>query len=249
MNKIKNNVKKAFRLPSNAVVMSMMAVILVCAAPAVVSLIDDSMQSEQMVAMGSYTDVTKEGLGLKWDINTPEEAVKSFSFIPASENEGTNVFILNDISSKDYMESINSGVYIDSADFEAGVSKIILNFDGDVSLIRFVPVIKDAPYSFVNFTQIMTTDELGNEIGTNSWEIELDQVMLTKLRANDANASLQIYVGDDFDGTLTWTSETYRFTTIAYGEMIIGATGVLLLICALLATPWLSTSGLTIRRR
>jgi hypothetical protein len=249
MAKIKNKVKKVFRLPSNAVVMSLMAVILVCAAPAVVSMIDDSMESEHMVAMGSYTEAETPGLGLMWDTDTPEEAVKSFSFIPASENEGTNVFVLDAISSKEFMYSINSGVLIDNADFEAGVSKIVLNFDGDVSSIRFVPIIEGAPYSFVLFTQIMTTDELGNEIGTNSWELELDQIMLTKLRSNGANASLQIYVGDDFDGTLTWTSETYKFTTIPYGEMIIGATGVMLLVCAILATPWFSTSGLIIKRR
>jgi hypothetical protein len=229
-------------VPGQVKLLSLLAIVLVCGAPALVSVIDDSMQSEQMVAMGSYTEAkTIEGetfpLSLKWDTDTPEEAVKSFSFIPASENDGTNVFVLNAISSKDYMVSINTGVYIDSADFEAGVSKIVLNFVGDVSSIRFVPLI-DGTYSFVNFTQIMTTDELGNEIGTNSWELELDQVMLTKLRANDARASLQIYVGDDFDGTLTWTSETYRYTTIAYGEIIIGATGALLCFCALMATPW-----------
>ncbi|MFA6691961.1 MAG: hypothetical protein WCR98_08280, partial [Saccharofermentanales bacterium] len=46
MVKIKNEVKKAFRLPNNAVVMSMMAVILVCAAPALVSVIDDTYNYE-----------------------------------------------------------------------------------------------------------------------------------------------------------------------------------------------------------
>lgn len=237
------NLKKLKRLkpppvPGQVKLLSLLAIVLVCGAPALVSVIDDSMQSEQMLAMGSYTEGETLGLSLSWETNTPEDAVKSFSFMPASENDGTNVFVLDAISSKDYMVSINSGVYIDSADFDAGVSKIVLNFDGDVSSIRFVPMIADVPYSFVNFTQIMTTDELGNEIGTNSWELELDQVMLTKLRANDANGSLQIYVGDDFDGTLTWTSETYRYTTIAYGEIIIGATGALLCFCALMATPW-----------
>lgn len=109
------NLKKLKRLkpppvPGQVKLLSLLAIVLVCGAPALVSVIDDSMQSEQMLAMGSYTEGETLGLGLKWDTDTPEDAVKSFSFMPASENDGTNVFVLDAISSKDYMTSINSGV-------------------------------------------------------------------------------------------------------------------------------------------
>ena len=238
--KVQSEIKKAFRLPSNAAVMTMMAVILVCAAPALVSIIDDSAQSDHMIAMGSYTEAPAVPLSMTWKADTPAEADKTFSFLAASENDGTNVFVLNALTSKAYFIGINTGVYIDSSDFAAGVSRIILNFDGDVKSIRLVPIGENIPYSFALFKQI---DD------TNTWVLDIDQVMLAKLKANDAKGSIQIYVGEDFDGTLSWTSETYAYTTIPYGEIIIGATGALLLVCAILATPWVSTSGLTVKRR
>ncbi len=220
--------------------MTMMAVILVCAAPALVSIIDDSAQSEHMLAMGSYTEAPTVPLSMTWKADTPAQANKTFSFLAASENDGTNVFVLNALTSKAYFISINTGVYIDSSDFAAGVSRIILNFDGDVNEIRLVPIGENIPYSFALFKQI---DD------TNTWVLDIDQVMLAKLKANDAKGSIQIYVGEDFDGTLSWTSETYAYTTIPYGEIIIGATGALLIVCAILATPWVSTPGLTVKRR
>ena len=225
-------------VPGQVKLLSLLAIVLVCAAPALVSIIDDSAQSDHMIAMGSYTEGETAGLSLSWKAETPADADKTFSFLSASQNDGTNVFILNNLTSKAYFNSINTGVYIANSDFDAGVSKIVLNIEGDVKSIRLVPLGDGLPYSFVNFKQIMTTDALGNEIGTNSWVLELDQIMLTKLKANDAVGSIQIYVGDDFDGTLSWTSETYASTTIAYGEIIIGATGALLCFCALMATPW-----------
>jgi len=222
--------------------MSLMALILIIGAPALVSVIDDSAQSDHMIAMGSYTeDPTTYGvLSLTWKADTPAEAYKTFSFLAASENDGTNVFVLNALTSKAYFDRINAGIFVDSSDFAAGVSKIILHFDGDVKSIRFIPSADNLPYSFASFKQI---DD------TNTWVLDIDQVMLAKLKANDAKGSIQIYVGEDFDGTLSWTSETYASTTIPYGEIIVGATGVLLIVCAILATPWVGTTGLTIRRR
>lgn len=233
MKKFKKIKLRVPRIPENAKIMSLMAIILICAAPALVSIIDDSAQSDHMIAMGSYTeDPTYGVLGLTWKADTPAEADKTISFLAASENDGTNVFVLNALTSKAYFSSINSGIYVDSSDFAAGVSKIILHVDGDVKQIRLVPVV--APYSFASFKQI---DD------TNTWVLDIDQVMLAKLKANDANGSIQIYVGEDFDGTLSWTSETYAYTTIPYGEIIVGATGVLLLICALFATPYFGLNG------
>lgn len=219
----------------------MMAVILVCAAPALVSIIDDSAQSEHMISMGSYTEAPTYGVqSLGWKVDTPAEVNKTFSFLAASENDGTNVFVLNALTSKAYFDHISSGIYIDNSDFAAGVSKIILHVDGDIKYIRFSPVGENIPYSFVYFKKIGDT---------NTFVLDIDQVMLAKLKANDAKGSIQIYVGEDFDGTLSWTSETYAYTTIPYGEIIIGATGALLIVCAILATPWVSTSGLTVKRR
>ncbi len=239
MKRIKSKIKSATRLPGNAVVMSMMAVILLCGAPALISIIDDNAQSEHMIAMGSYTEAPTLGIGLGWKADTPAEADKTLSFLAASENDGTNVFVLNSLTSKAYLDRINTGVYVDSSDFAAGVSKIILHFDGDVKSIRFVPHAENIPYSYANFKQI---DD------TNTWVLDIDQVMLAKLKSNDANGNIQIYVGEDFDGTLSWTSETYAYTTIPYGEIIIGGTGVLLMVCALLATPWYGLSGYTGRK-
>jgi hypothetical protein len=220
--------------------MSLMALILIVGAPALVSVIDDSAQSDHMLTMGSYTEVPDVSLGLSWKVDTPAEADKTFSFFAASENDGTNIFVLNALTSKAYFDRINTGIFVDSSDFAAGVSKIILHFDGDVTAIRLVPIGDNLPYSHASFKQI---DD------TNTWVLDIDQVMLAKLKANDANGSIQIYVGEDFDGTLSWTSETYAYTTIPYGEIIVGATGVLLIVCAILATPWVGTTGLTVKRR
>ncbi|MFA7161622.1 MAG: hypothetical protein WC083_03515, partial [Candidatus Methanomethylophilaceae archaeon] len=59
------------KLPSQVVAFSLVACLVVVGAPALVSIIDDSAQSDHMIAMGSYTEGETLGLGLKWDTSTP----------------------------------------------------------------------------------------------------------------------------------------------------------------------------------
>lgn len=243
--KVQSEIKRAFRLPSNAAVMTMMAVILVCAAPALVSIIDDSAQSDHMIAMGSYTEDDLSAPWVRKMADAPADADMTFSYIPSSDNNGTHVFTLNDLANKAHV-SVIDGIKIDSAVFDAGVSRIVLNFSGtDVDSVRLVTTIPGGTYSFVWFTEVLDADG----IGTNSFVCDLDSYQLTKIKANDLSPGIAIAFDGGFSGVFEMTSETYASTTIPYGEIIIGATGALLIICAILATPWVSTSGLTVKRR
>ncbi|MDY0177529.1 MAG: hypothetical protein RBT25_11645 [Lentisphaeria bacterium] len=225
--------------------MSMMAVILVCAAPAVVSLIDDSMQSEQMISLGSYVEADNSSPFITKSVDTPEDADMTLSYISGSTNGGTHVFTLNTPANKTYV-SIIQGLRIDNSVFDAGVSRIVLNFSGsDVDSVRLNTLIPGGAYTYVQFSEILDADG----VGTNSFVCDLDSYSLAKIKSNDVSPMLQIYFDDGFSGVIEMTSETYAFTTIPYGEMIIGATGALLLICAILATPWMSTAGLTVKKR
>ena len=242
--RIKQKIKSATRLPGNAVVMSMMAVILVCGAPAVVALIDDSMQSEEMISLGSYAEDDLSTPRVNKMGDAPEVLDMSFSYIPGSANNGTHVFTLNTFENKTYVSSV-AGFGIDNSVFDAGVSRIVLNFSGsDIDRVRLNTSIPGGSTTTVQFVEILDADG----VGTNSWVCDIDSYNLAKIKANDFSPYIFIGFNGNFSGGFEMTSEMYKSTTIPYGEMIIGATGVLLLVCALLATPWYGLSGYTGRR-
>lgn len=221
--KIKNEIKKAFRLPSNAVVMSMMAVILVCAAPALVSVIDDTLSYEHTyeadldpdlyTAVARATGVTP--LSLSYVVDPVDSSIVTFVFPAGSDpSEYTYVQISNEM-------------------------KV---FDGDVRNLKFT--VTGVPTSvYVN----------GVKGSDNSYFATLsdgvfstDVTTVDNARLTDSPFTFQVH---GFEESFTVDIDVEKSTSIAYGEIIIGATGALLLICAILATPWMSTAGLTVKKR
>lgn len=232
-------IKKIIRMPNNAVVMSMMAVILVCAAPALVSIIDDSYTYEGSLetqlldvpsTKDSYVRIIEEGVDKNADV----------SYIPASENDGTYVMVLNDPSDLD--NATYARFYgIDMAPLMSGAGEIKVVTSCDATHVRIGLESSDdgTSNSWKNLIQ--------SETDPSVWTRSLPSTELIKLEAGaydfiyiDIHAQSELY-----DMQIFATGEY----VIPYGEIIIGATGALLLICALLATPWFSTSGLTIKRR
>lgn len=243
--KHKTKIIRAFQAPSAPVVMSLMALILIMGAPALVSVIDDSAQSDHMIAMGPYVESDLANPRITFNEDTPSGADTTFSYIPGSTNNGTHVFTMNTPANKIYAKSF-LGLIIDNSIFDAGVSRIVLNFSGtDVTDVRFLTMTPGSAYSAVHFVEILDADG----VGTNSFVCDIDSYSLAKIKSNDISPSINIVFDDGFSGSFEMTSETYAFTTIPYGEIIVGATGVLLIVCAILATPWVGTTGLTIRRR
>jgi len=235
--KIKNNVKRAFRLPNNAVVMSMMAVILVCAAPALVSIIDDSYayegSSETQLLDVPYTSASFVRIS-----GTQDRA--DVSYISPSENDGIFAIALNDPAD---VENVAYARFygIDMAPLMSGIGTFKIITSSDVSLVNLSISSYDEGISKVSLPLTQS------EVDPSVWTGSLNSVELVKLMSGAYD-----YMFVDMTGP----NELYDMQifavgdySIPYGEMIIGATGVLLLICALLATPWFSTSGLTIRRR
>lgn len=229
--KIRNEVKRAFRLPSNAVVMSMMAVILVCAAPALVSIIDES---------DSSVMYTKDGLNFKdsdisnlcvqiWRSEAPENLNKTY----ATSDIGSFIFSFDSPSASDYVLSYE----IRNLDFsDKGLTKIDVSTSDPIKVVR----LKVNNIKFYDFAKISDTEHI----------LDVDQIAALNIASGD-KVAIVIYTLAEYDygpGFII-DSTAYYGTTIPYGEIIIGATGALLIVCAILATPWVSTSGLTVKRR
>lgn len=241
--KVQSEIKKAFRLPSNAAVMTMMAMILVCTAPALVSVIDDKAATDITYQTSGLTEANDYSPFGGWSADTPADTVKTFSVIRGSENDGTTIITMDSLSAKRYVMSIN-GLNIDQSVFtDDKVRKIVLTFDTDtISSIRLSTYVGNpSTYQGPLFT----------EVSDGVWEIDINSITLTRLLSDDINKiEIQIYFDTEaFPGSFSMKAETFATSTIAYGEIIVGATGVLLIVCAILATPWVGTTGLTVKRR
>ena len=239
--KIKNEVKKAFRLPSNAVVMSMMAIILVCAAPALVSVIDDSYTYEgsseiQLLDVPSTEDSYVRLVPT--DENPSNSA--SVSYIPASQNDSTFVMALNDPSEVDNVAYARfSGIDMAPLMSGMGTVKVVTSCDLTSVMIGLESSDEGTSNVFKAFTK--------SEVDSSVWTISLDSIDLIKLKSGAyENMYIQMEGQNEVFDMEIFASGEY---VIPYGEMIIGATGALLLICAILATPWMSTAGLTVKKR
>lgn len=226
--------------------MSLMALILIIGAPALVSVIDDSMESDHLVPMGAYVPYENAELGLTAISDAPEFD-RTYAYLPAADNNGTNVLIMNTTSDGKYVDTV-SGNRLANSNFDNGVTRIVINVEsGDIKGVYLAHTNDDgSAWGINNFDPVL--DELGNRTGT--YILDIDQIILAKIRANESNPSVSFKIDSaEFDGVLSWTSDVYSSTTIAYGEIIVGATGVLLIVCAILATPWVGTTGLTVKRR
>lgn len=225
--RIKQKITKVTRLPGNAVVMSLMAVILLCGAPVLIASIDSKDSTHDLIVERDISSYFADA---------------TFSGYWGEKPEGVTV-------SYDGLVDGNSVIITADYDEYAGVFRIC---DLDISLL----------------TDLSKLELISSEIlrmGTSS-SIKLDDgSYLPFSKSEDGVLTfspssvdlIKINNSETFDITLWSLDPTsmieleftpYYQYTIPYGEIIIGATGVLLMVCALLATPWFGLSGYTGRR-
>ena len=238
--KNKSKVIRAFRAPSAPVVMSLMALILVCAAPALVSVIDDTYTYEGSSEV-QLLDIDSTEPSLIRLASTPEIPAyndASVSYIPASENDGTFLIALNDPSEIDNVRFARFKG-IDVAPLMSGMGVKVVT-SSDVTVVHVSLSNSDDNSG----TQILLTQ---SEADTSVWTGSLSTVDIVKIRSGVYDLAYVDMHGPNeiFDMEIYSVGEY----SIPYGEIIIGATGVLLIVCAILATPWVGTTGLTVKRR
>lgn len=232
----KVRIVRATRPPSNLVVMSLMAALLVVGAPALVSIIDDSMIYDMDSSAPFIEKDTPYGpLSKRISGSMPVGTDVSLSYVKGSDNNGVHLITLNTISSAQYVGSVEH-IFIDNSTFSKGVTKVILHFDdaSDIASVRFSTNLPDQSYTYLTMSKV----------GSDSFELEIDRFLYAKLSDTGHDPQLQIiFIEGAFSGLLSFSSEVEYVYSLDYGSLIIGATGALLLICALFATPYFSILG------
>ncbi len=236
MKKFKKIKLRVPRIPENAKIMSLMAIILICAAPALVSVIDDSMSSQVMTKNIPFEDEDNLAITYVDTSGVWQTGAKLASLYP-SMNDGSYFYTVSnpEDAASVRMISIHSVAPTEIPNFD----RMTITIDGDQPT---------SSYFSVNSSTSPTTHPRHNiyaiESAPGVWVIDADSIDRAKLGASQYDTwSLMII----YDGGLTTgssvTVETYTASTIAYGEIIVGATGALLLICALFATPYFGLNG------
>ena len=237
--KNKSKVIRAFRAPSAPVVMSLMALILICAAPALVSVIDADSSSTSYDSPIVMPPRALSDIGFVAD--TPEEIVRTYSTL---DYDGGYSTALDRTASAKYL-AYESVVFDKTEDMR--FDKIVISVDGVIKNIQFTYVYNGLKVYAGLFTPVL--DASGASTGV--YEYVVSSLHQTRILSDGCT---KIGYGITFlpDNSLISWSVDYEFysnVSIPYGEIIIGATGVLLIVCAILATPWVGTTGLTVKRR
>lgn len=221
--RIKQKITKVTRLPGNAVVMSLMAAILLCGAPALISVIDDEHSYE---AVYSYSpEIISDKIFWK---STDVEFEKGYTTV---QTDTGYITVLDDPDSAQY-------VFYQAIRFDVSDRKDVVGFTiSDPDLIK------------VNF---IGNGAVGNHISSNIFAVDgnidynLSSYERVSLLNTDNHFGFDVHSGESAEWTVEF--DLKKGVIIPYGEIIIGSTGVLLMICALLATPWVGLSGYTGRR-
>ena len=238
--KITTTAKRVVKPPSQSVVLSLMALILIVGAPALVSVIDD-----YTVPFEFESDLSVKSL----------DDLKIISHQPTKVN-GVNTTveekatIIRDGNSYSIVHAVTGSygwIYIkdfDNTMVKDGVSKIVVTTSSPINIdIRF--------YNGAVFDTFSLSRDDTNTVHT----LELSSVDIAKIRSYPVDAMDVILCGvvaDDhpFDEAVTTvTVSAYGNVMIPYGEIIIGATGAILIVCALFATPWFGIGGITAKPR
>lgn len=224
-------------VPGQVKLLSLLAIVLVCGAPALVSVIDDSYTYEGSSEI-QLLDVPSDKSSYV-RAPTAEDPINSadVSYIPASENDGTFLMALNDPS------EANNVTYarfygIDMAPLTSGMGtiKVVTSCDPtDVQIVLFSDDVSSSP---IYLTQ--------SEVDPSVWTTSLDSIDLIKLRSGTYENMFVVMGGQNelFDMEIFAVGDY----VIPYGEIIIGATGAILCFCALMATPWFGTGKIGKRR-
>lgn len=211
--------------------LSLLAIVLVVGAPALVSIIDDSMSSQVMTKNVPFEDEDNLAITYIDTSNVWQPGSKLASLYP-SMNDGAYFYTSSNPADAATVKSvsIHSVRPTDVPTF----NRMTITVEGDEPT---------SLYLSVNSTTSSTTHPRYNidaiESNPGVWVIDADSIDRAKLGASqyDTWSIFLTYTGGLTTGS-TVTVETYTASTIAYGEIIIGLSGIVLMLCALFATPW-----------
>lgn len=227
MKKFKKIKLRVPRIPENAKIMSLMAIILICAAPALVSSIDDSTTYSYDSVVPGNQEILKQYV--TFDAETPADVVKTYSSV------------VSDTGLIGVLDSPSTAAYITYIDYKYD-SSLIPTFESMViTSTSFQNV-----WLTMNYNGVVTTIGAFEQVSDGVFVYNLDSVEKVKLQSDKCT---EIGFKGKFidDASDSWTVDIGYATTeyIPYGEIIVGATGVLLIVCALFATPFFGLGGYT----
>lgn len=224
--------------PSQSVVLSLIALILLSGAPALVSVIDDSTYDDYFSIESPLEMKTNT---ISFDADRPEDLIRTSETVITPEGYVT---VLDSDLASEY------------------VKHQVIRFDPDTlssfDKITFVAPIGISIYMYMTFNEKNTPlghatpllDDDGERTGVHEFIPSSAQKIQI---ASDKCTAIGFDVRMPAEGApaSSWAIEYtfYDSFNIPYGEIIIGATGALLIICALFATPWFGIGGVTAKPR
>lgn len=231
--KHKTKIIRAFRAPSAPMVMSLMALILIVGAPALVSMIDNSINEDYAVEV-ALDDTNAFG---SYDMGSTFPVASDVVTILPSDGG----WMISPLDQSKVPTITAYRMYYDGSAFSSADPTIVtVSLSGTPTSVVF---------RFTTDTGAQVFPMVLGDDGSYSITLtSADKILLTSGSVNKVMIFATYQAGTApavFSGAVT----AYSMVTVPYAEIIVGATGALLIVCALLATPWLGTSGLTIRRR
>lgn len=226
--KSKTKIIRAFRTPSAPVVMSLMALILIIGAPALVSTIDDKASASFESQIDGLVELDEFKIYVD---SSADVALKTVSSI---KDNGSYTVALDTPATASTVRYYTFDHFSKSA--MADVTKIVLTFDTDkIEEIRFI-----FGGTWNRFENVADAD--GNP--TTTWTYEISSIDKARILSDVGYIGIRVlFTVGDAPAALTMDYETFGASSIAYGEIIVGATGAFLLICALFATPFFGLNG------
>ena len=232
MKKFKKIKLRVPRIPENAKIMSLLAIILVCAAPALVSVIDEKATFDTTYEKDIQAIPTGIEARLSWSADTPESTDKTFAILV---EDNVITVALTTPASKAYVSSLT--IYGFDPAIINGLVKLSLISDIEAKPLM-TTMIGDV-YKQFSFEAIDGVDG-----GYSYTPSSYDRVLIG---GGDSTDLVFKYFGAALQESSIYTVSVVAEygTAIHYGEIIVGATGALLLICALFATPFFGLGGYT----
>ena len=218
------------KLPSQVVALSLVACLVVVGAPALVSIIDDSVnQNYDILQAPDYRDplaIYPNNVRIQGEVVSPSdlgvEIIRDDNMITIlSDTPGYSGILSISLLDKSIITSASKIVIKSSTEYsgiflEAGDHDVFGIYDPDMHQYEFALSSIDRHY-------IMSTDS-------------------DYLFVNLINTSAS---GKTFSAVETVSIEIYGSIMIPYAEIIIGLSGIVLMLCALFATPWFGFKGYT----
>ena len=248
---MKNKMKGATKLPKNHIMVGMTAFLFLLSAPLMVAIVDANahVDEEHLIEydedslflryQGHYTDT--DGTSVRTEfVNYP-----NWNAYTPSENDGSYMILLSDLSSKtqDVLIALSYPSSESSSIFGSGeISKIVIRTPVGLSQIRYNGNFReDGAYKSIFFT----------ETSPGVWEYEFstaERLIYSSREIRDEK--LTFYFSDEkkfpSDKVLEFSVEFYEDPTpYYYATFVWAAIGLLLLVCALFATDTVDAKTVT----